>query len=78
MAKQDKGSRKAPRTHDPKWKDSTRTARSDKRKAEMQAAAIRDGFTDTPESRAWSKAITAWKNGEYIMVKNLNDASNNH
>lgn len=58
-----KGSRKAPRTHNPNWKDNTRTARSDKRKAELQAAAIRDGFA------TWSEAITAWKNGEAILVR---------
>lgn len=60
-----RGSRKAPqpRKHDPKWKDHTRTKRSDKRKAELQAAAKRDGFA------TWSEAITAWKNGEAILVK---------
>jgi hypothetical protein len=51
------------RTHNPKWKDSTRTARSDKRKKELQAAAQRDGFENA------SAAITAWKNGEAILVK---------
>jgi hypothetical protein len=63
MAKQDKGSRKAPRTHNPNWKDSTRTERSNKRKEELQAAAIRDGFT------TWSEAITAWKNGTAVLVR---------
>ena len=53
----------APRTHQAHWKDNTVTARSDKRKAELQAAAERDGFA------SWSEAITAWKNGEYILVK---------
>jgi hypothetical protein len=54
---------KKKRTHNPKWKDNTRTARSDKRKAELQAAAIRDGFA------SWSEAMTAWKNGEAILVR---------
>jgi hypothetical protein len=51
------------RKHNPKWKDSTRTKRSDKRKEEMQAAAERDGFA------TWSGAITAWKNGEAVLVR---------
>jgi hypothetical protein len=51
------------RKHNPKWKDATRTQRSDKRKTELQAAAIRDGFT------TWSEAITAWKNGEAVLVR---------
>lgn len=51
------------RVHNPNWKDGTRTARSDKRKAELQAAAERDGFS------SWSEAITAWKNGEAVLVK---------
>jgi hypothetical protein len=54
---------KKPRTHNPAWKDNTRTQRTDKRKAEMQAAAIRDGFA------TWSEAITAWKNGDAVLVK---------
>lgn len=51
------------RKHDPRWKDNTSTKRSDKRKAELQAAAERDGFSN------WSEAITAWKKGDYILVK---------
>lgn len=51
------------RKHDPKWKDNTRTQRSTKRKEELQAAAERDGF------KSWSEAITAWKNGEAILVR---------
>lgn len=45
------------------WKDNTRTARSNKRKAELQAAAVRDGF------KSWSEAVTAWKNGEAVLVR---------
>jgi hypothetical protein len=56
---------KKPRKHDPNWKDNTRNQRSDKRKAELQKAAERDGFG------TWSEAITAWKNGLYILVKNI-------
>ncbi|MCI0554937.1 MAG: hypothetical protein L0287_28655 [Anaerolineae bacterium] len=58
------GSLAAPRTHNPEWKDSTRTQRSNKRKSELQAAAKRDGFS------TWSEAITAWKNGEAVLVRN--------
>ena len=50
------GSRKAPRKHDPRWKDNTITARSDKRKAEMQAAAEMNGF------ETWSGMMTYIKN----------------
>jgi len=63
MAKKQQGSRKAPRKHDPRWKDNTRTARSDKRKSELQAAAVRDGF------ETYSEAMTAWKNGNAVLVK---------
>lgn len=52
---------KKPRKHNPAWKDRTRTARSDKRKAELQAAAERDGFAN------WSEAMTAWKNGIAVL-----------
>jgi hypothetical protein len=45
-----------PRKHDPKWKDSTRTARSDKRKSELQAAAELNGF------ETWSGMMTYIKN----------------
>lgn len=47
---------KAPRKHDPKWKDNTRTARSDKRKAELTAAAVLNGF------EKWSSMLTYIKN----------------
>lgn len=63
MATKKQGSRKAPRKHDPRWKDSTRTQRSDKRKAELQAAAERDGF------ETYSEAMTAWKNGNAVLVR---------
>ena len=51
-----KGGEKSPRKHDTKWKDTTRTARSDKRKAEMQAAAELNGF------ETWSGMMTYIKN----------------
>jgi hypothetical protein len=51
-----RGGAKAPRKHDPKWKDTTRTARSDKRKAELQAAAELNGF------ETWSGMMTYIKN----------------
>ena len=34
----------------------------DKRKAELQAAAVRDGFHN------WSEALTAWKNGQARLI----------
>jgi aerobic-type carbon monoxide dehydrogenase small subunit (CoxS/CutS family) len=42
--------------------------KSRKRRAEMQAAAERDGFVDTEKSKAASQAITAWKKGEYVLI----------
>jgi hypothetical protein len=56
MPEKKQGSRKAPRTHQAHWKDSTITARSDKRKAEMQAAARLNGF------ETWSGMMTYIKN----------------
>jgi len=47
----------------------TSKQKTDKRKAQLQAAAIRDGFKDLPNSKAWSQALTAWKNGEYKLTK---------
>lgn len=46
----------SPRTHQAHWKDNTRTARSDKRKAELQAAAELNGF------ETWSGMLTYIKN----------------
>ena len=63
MAKKKQGSRKAPRKHDSRWKDNTRTQRSNKKVAEWQAAAERDGF------ETWSAALTAWKKGEAVLVR---------
>ena len=40
----------------------TNKQKQDKRKAELQAAAVRDGFSN------WSEALTAWKNGKVILV----------
>lgn len=37
--------------------------KQDQRKAEMQAAAERDGF------ETWSQALTAWKNGTARLTK---------
>lgn len=69
MAKQTKGSRKAPRTHQAHWKDNTITARSDKRKAEMQAAARLNGF------ETWSGMMTYIKNMamQGVVVVNKDD-----
>jgi hypothetical protein len=44
------------RKYNPDWKDNTRTARSDKRKAELQAAAELNGF------ETWSSMMTYIKN----------------
>ena len=47
-------------------KDKTKQAKNkeyqDKRKAELQAAAERDGFEN------WSEALTAWKNGQARLI----------
>lgn len=43
--------------------DTTQKRRQDKRKTELQDAAIRDGF------ETWSAALTAWKNGEAKLVR---------
>ena len=68
MKSEKKGGAKAPRKHDPKWKDTTRTARSDKRKAEMQEAAELNGF------ETWSGMMTFIKNealkGKAVVNKN--------
>jgi hypothetical protein len=52
--------------------DPTRNARQARRVAELQAAALRDGFRDGVvngrNSMAWSQALTAWKNGVFVMV----------
>ena len=39
--------------------------KQDQRKAELQAAALRDGF------ETWSQALTAWKNGEARLTKEI-------
>ena len=46
----------------------TSKEKQDQRKAELQAAALRDGF------ETWSQAITAWKNGEARLTKRAPDA----
>jgi len=43
--------------------------KQDQRKAEMQAAAERDGF------ETWSQALTAWKNGEARLTKRAADGA---
>ena len=42
--------------------DTTQARRQARRVAQLQAAAERDGFNN------WSEALTAWKNGEYVLV----------
>ncbi len=56
MAETKKGSRKAPRTHKKEWKDTTRTARSEKKVREWQLAAELNGF------ETWSGMMTYIKN----------------
>jgi hypothetical protein len=67
MPEKKQGSRKAPRTHQKHWQDNTITARSDKRKAEMQAAAALNGF------ETWSGMMTYIKNkaleGQAVVSK---------
>ena len=43
--------------------------KQDQRKAELQAAALRDGF------ETWSQALTAWKNGEARLTKRAPDVA---
>jgi AraC-like DNA-binding protein len=43
--------------------DTTQARRQSKRRKELEAAAKRDGFESA------SAAITAWKNGEAILIK---------
>jgi len=45
----------------------TSKEKQDQRKAELQAAALRDGF------ETWSQALTAWKNGEARLTKRVPD-----
>ena len=58
----------APRKHQAHWKDNTITARSDKRKSELQAAAELNGF------ETWSGMMTFIKNqallGKAVVSKN--------
>lgn len=67
MKNENKRGAKAPRKHNPKWQDHTRTARSDKRKEEMQAAAELNGF------ETWSGMMTYIKNkaleGQAVVSK---------
>lgn len=59
--------KKINRKHNPKWKDNTRTARSNKRKAELQLAAELNGF------ETWSGMMTFIKNsalrGERVIKR---------
>jgi hypothetical protein len=43
--------------------DTTQARRQSKRRKELEAAALRDGFNTA------SEAITAWKNGTAVLVK---------
>ena len=47
----------------------TSKEKQDQRKAELQAAALRDGF------ETWSAALTAWKNGTARLTKYAPDKS---
>jgi hypothetical protein len=57
MKNENKGSRKAPRKHDPKWKDSTITQRQQNRRAKLNQIAQAAGF------ESWSAFETACLNG---------------
>jgi hypothetical protein len=52
------GSRKAPRTHNPAWKDNTRKERQHKRREKLNEKARDAGFS------SWSAYETAVINGE--------------
>ena len=58
MAETKKGSRKAPRTHQPHWKDNTRNERQNSRQAKLNAIAQAAGYT------SWSAYETAVVNGK--------------
>ena len=65
MTKSEKkqGSRKAPRKHDPKWKDNTRAERIAKRRQRLNEIAKENGF------ESWSAFETAVLNGVASLTK---------
>jgi hypothetical protein len=57
----DQGSRKAPRTHNPAWKDNTRAARQNRRRTALTAAAKAAGWA------SWSEYETAVINAKVTI-----------
>ena len=63
MKNENKGSRKAPRKHNPKWKDNTRAERIQKRRQCLNEIAKENGF------ESWSAYETAVLNGVASLTK---------
>ena len=61
MKAKDKGGAKAPRKHDPKWKDNTRAERIQKRRQRLNEIARAAGYAN------WSAYETAVINGKKII-----------
>ena len=66
-AEKKQGSRKAPRKHDPRWKDSTVTQRQQNRRAKLNEIAQAAGF------ESWSAFETACLNGTAQPTKRAAD-----
>ena len=62
-----KGSRKAPRKHDPKWKDNTVAERQRSRRTRLNHFAWLAGY------QSWSAYETAVLNGETRLTKRAAD-----
>ena len=69
MKNENKGSRKAPRKHDPKWKDNTRAERIQKRRQRLNEIAKENGF------ESWSAYETAVLNGVASLTKHALDGA---
>ena len=63
MKTEKKGGAKAPRKHDPKWKDNTRAERIQKRRQRLNVIAKENGF------ESWSAFETAVLNGVASLTK---------
>jgi len=60
---------KAPRKHDPKWKDNTRSERIQKRRQRLNVIAKENGF------ESWSAFETAVLNGVASLTKHALDGA---
>ncbi len=68
MKSEKKGGAKAPRKHNPTWKDTTRTARGSKRTAQLNAIAQAAGW------KGISEYLTAIINGRVRVVVKSHDS----